>query len=92
MGNVGDDTSAATFGELNSGFDFGKHGAGFEITVFFEMVGFGDGEVSKFLLVRQSVIDIDIRDSSNGNENVGFGEFGEFLGGVIFVNDSVDAF
>ena len=37
MSDVGDDAGFARFlSEVNGGFDFGEHGAGFEIAVFDE--------------------------------------------------------
>jgi len=43
------------------------------------------------VLAGEFVIDVDVRDGSDGDEDVSFGEFGELLGGVIFVDDGVDA-
>ena len=42
MSNIGDDAgfTSAVSGEFNGGFDFGEHGAGFEIAVFDEVVDF----------------------------------------------------
>lgn len=72
MINVGDDADATVFGELGGGFDFREHGASFEIAVFCKAFGFFGGEVSELFLSGQTVIDIDIRDGSDGDENVGF--------------------
>ena len=51
MVDVGDDAGAAGFGEFGGGFNFGEHRAGFEITLFFEMLGVFYSQVAKFLLV-----------------------------------------
>lgn len=72
MVDVGDDAGAASFGEFGGCFNFGEHRASFEITVFFEMLGVFYSQVVKFLLVFETVINIDVRDGSDGNENVGF--------------------
>ena len=51
MGDVSDDASATSPGEFNGGFDFGQHGAGFEIAVFDEVLDFGGGNLmQRFLL------------------------------------------
>lgn len=91
--DIGDDAGFAGFaGEFDGGFDFGKHRAGFEIAEFDEVAqlfgcGFMDG-----ILAGQAVVDINIRNGSDGDEDICFGEFGELFGGIIFVDDGIDAF
>ena len=93
MVNVGDNADATGFaGEFDGGFDFGEHRAGFEtafVNVFGEVFGFNfvDG-----FGARCAEINIGIRNSSNGDKNVGFDFFGEAFGGKIFVDNGVDAF
>ena len=50
MVDVGDDAGATGLGEFDGCFDFGEHGAGFEITLFFEMLGVFYGDTLKFFL------------------------------------------
>ncbi len=90
--DVGDDAGAAFFGEGDGGLDFGKHGAGLEVATFFEMCEFVGGNFADGDLVFGAVIDVNVLYGGDGNENVGFCELGEFLGGKILVNDGIDAF
>ena len=80
------------FGKFGSSFDFGKHGAGFEIA-FLDVFGeFFGGNLVDGLGVWLSEVNIGIGYRSDGDENVGVDFFGEAFGGEIFVNDGIDAF
>lgn len=92
MGDVGDDADATFLGEFGSGFDFGEHGAGLEITVFFELGDFGWRDYGEGLLVWQAIVEIDVWNGGDRDKNVGLNFFGEFFGGVIFVYDGVYTF
>ena len=93
VSDIGDDADAGRFaGESSGSFDFGEHGTGFEVAVTFEAIDFLDRNVVDDFGVRGAVVDEDIGNGSNRDENVGVDEFGEFLGGVIFVDNGIDAF
>ena len=94
MVDIGNDTEFAGFvsGKFDGGFDFGEHGAGFEMAVFDEFFQFRGGDFGEGGLVGCVEIKIDIWHGSDGNKNVGADELGEFFGGVIFVDHGVDAF
>ena len=38
MVDIGDDAGAAIFSKFGNSFDFGEHGTGFEIAVFFKII------------------------------------------------------
>lgn len=92
MLDVGDDAGAALLGEFGGSFDFGKHGASFEITVFFELGDFGGGNCGEGLLIWQAVVEINVWHGSDRNKNIGFDFFGKFFSGVVFVDNGVYAF
>ncbi len=92
MIDVGDNADATWFvGEGSSSLDFGKHGAGFEITCFDVLSEIFDFDTMNSLCLWGAEIDVGIRDGSDGDEDVSFDFFGKTFGGEIFIDDSVDA-
>ncbi len=90
---IGDDAGMARFfGECDGGFDFWKHRAWFEITVFNKATDFFGGGVMNRGLSWQFEINKNVWHSGDRYKNGRFSEIGEFSGSVIFVDDGVDAF
>ena len=77
-------------GEFDSGFDFGEHGARFEIAFLNKLRKFFGGDFVNRLSVWGTVINIGVRDGSDGNKYVGFDFFSEAFGGKIFVDNGID--
>ena len=72
MVDVGNDPSFVRFvGELDGGFDLGKHRARFKVAILDEVGDFTRGGLVDGFLVREAVVDKDVRDSSDGNKDVG---------------------
>ena len=94
MVDIGDDAELAGFvsGKFDGGFDFREHGAGFEMAGFDEAPQLRGGDFGQGGLVFGVEVKVDVRHGSDGNENIGMGQLGEFFGGVIFVDHGVDAF
>ena len=92
MLDICNNAGAAVASEFDGGGDFGEHGARFEIAVFNEFLDVGGGDFVQRLLMRETIINIDIWYCSNGHENIGMNQLGEFFGGVILINDSIDTF
>ena len=91
MIDVGDNTDATGFfGKFSSGFDFWKHGAGFEIAFFNIFSNLFSCSFINRLGVWLPKIDIGVRNGCDGNKDVGFDFFGESFGGKIFVDNSID--
>lgn len=92
MIDIGDDAESTGFiSKFNGGFDFGKHGTGFEVAFIDEFGEFFGGDFVNSSGVRLTEVNISIRNGGNGNENISFDFFGEALGSVIFVDNGVDA-
>ena len=89
---VGNDAGSTVLGEFCGSFDFWKHRAGLKIAVFFESVSFGYGDFAELFLSGKTIINIYIRNGSDGNEDIGFDEFSELFGSIIFVNNGINAF
>lgn len=89
---IGDNAGFACFGEFDGGFDLGEHGTSFEIAVFFEGFELCGGNLIDGLLGGKAIIQVDIGNGSDGDKNIGMGEFGELFGGEIFIDNSINTF
>lgn len=87
----GDDADFAVPSEFGDGLDFREHGAGAKVVGSKVGLERGNSDVAEGGLVGLAVVKVGLRDSSDGYKNVRFGCFGEFFGGKILVDDSIDA-
>lgn len=86
----GDDADFAQPSKFGDGLNFGEHGAGAKIVGGEVRLEHGGGDVAEGGLVGLAVVKVDLWDGGDGYENVRIGCFGEFFGGKVLVDDSID--